>query len=86
MPTWDESCAISEIKDIPSDHIAIAFWTFFLYLHNDIPLRKFAQRGALPAGGREERTPLCRNQLEPRKPLENAATPTRRVHAVLGAL
>ncbi len=29
--------------------------------------------------------PLCRNQLEPHKQLENAASPTRRVHAVLGS-
>ncbi len=43
-----------------------------------------AQRGALPAGGREDGTLLCRNQPPASELPENAATPTRRVHAVLG--
>ncbi len=45
-----------------------------------------AQRCALPAGGRDETTLLCRNQPPARNLPENAATPTRRVHAVLAAL
>jgi hypothetical protein len=45
-----------------------------------------AQRFALPAGGRDERTPLCRNQFQATQLFENAATPTRRVHAVLGTM
>ncbi len=45
-----------------------------------------AQRCALPAGGRDERTLLCRNQLQARNLPENAQTPTRRVHAVLARL
>ncbi len=44
-----------------------------------------AQRCALPAGGRDEMTLLWRNRLQPETCLKNAATPTRRVHAVLGA-
>jgi hypothetical protein len=44
------------------------------------------QRLALPAGGRDEATCFAGTDFKPRKLLENAATPTRRVHAVLGAL
>jgi hypothetical protein len=36
-------------------------------------------------GGRDEVTPLYRNQPQARNLLENAQTPTRRVHAVLGS-
>jgi hypothetical protein len=45
-----------------------------------------AQRLALPAGGWDELTPVCRNQLQAVKTLENAQSPTSRVHALLGAL
>jgi hypothetical protein len=44
------------------------------------------QRLALPAGGWGEMTPFCRSQLLARNVPENAATPTRRVHAVLGII
>jgi hypothetical protein len=38
---------------------------------------------ALPAGGRDERTPFARTNLKPQKLPENAQTPTSRVHALL---
>ena len=43
-----------------------------------------SQRLALPAGGWDEITPFYRNQLQAKYTPENAQTPTRRVHAVLG--
>ncbi len=45
-----------------------------------------AQRCALPAGGRDEGRHFAGTSFEPRKLPENAQTPTRRVHAVLGSL
>ena len=45
-----------------------------------------AQRRALPAGGWDETTPFCRNQLRAKKLPENAQSPTSRVHAVLGRI
>jgi hypothetical protein len=42
------------------------------------------ERRALPAGGRDETTPLYRNQPQATEMSENAATPTSRVHAMLG--
>ena len=39
----------------------------------------------VPAGGRDETRPLCRNWLGPRKLLENAQTPTSVAVATSGA-
>src|SRR5215212_362998 len=47
-------------------------------------LQRACQRCALPAGGRDETTPLYRINFKPHKLLENAPTPTSRMHAVLG--
>jgi len=43
-----------------------------------------AERFALPAGGWDEKTPFDGTNFKPHKLPENAQTPTRRVHAVLG--
>ncbi|HET9914928.1 MAG TPA: hypothetical protein VFQ13_23770 [Anaerolineales bacterium] len=55
-------------------------YTFFIALRYS----SATQRLALPAGGRDETTHLVGTNFEPQKLPENAATPTRRVHAVLG--
>src|SRR6266540_649356 len=51
-----------------------------------VTLKVATQRCALPAGGRDETTRFDGTNLKPRKLPENAATPTSRVHAVLGNL
>ncbi|RPI91864.1 MAG: hypothetical protein EHM40_14590 [Chloroflexi bacterium] len=69
--------------------LAIFFWR--IVLPNGLHLRSTQWGSAgdldrLDPAGRDEVTPLCRNRLEPRELLENAASPTRRVHAVLGGI
>lgn len=56
--------------------------TMFLIFIDYLILQGTAQRCALPAGGRDETMPFARTSLQPEICSKNAATPTRRVHAL----
>src|SRR6266508_4554993 len=60
---WRTVC----IEPIPTTHFVFSFFKHARNKHNPFLCVDAAQRSALPAGGRDEVTPACRNQLQATK-------------------